>query len=177
MRCNNLHEDTLKPSETTSPTEKCPSESVANLTCFSPPLCLSLCHCVNTNERWAVITKALDDSVWLMYHSSFSVCCQRQDVFSYRGNEMSNADSKLWWCSNIRYHLKLRWTARCPFPNPLCVQIYFTAVQITNYGGGVCLFVGISWKIIPPTVFDQRRMFLTQLNCNSWGLLPFCLAH
>lgn len=75
-----------------------------------PSLFVSLCHCVNTNEHWTVIARASDDSIWVMYHSSASVPCQRQDVFSYLGNEMSNADSKLWWLSNIRDCFKLRWT-------------------------------------------------------------------
>ncbi len=88
--------------------------------------------------------------------SSASVSCQKQDVFPYLGNEMSNADSKLWWLSNIRGCFKLRWTVYPPSLT-FCVWWNFTAVQIRIDDGGVYLLgPRISWNIILPTVFDQR---------------------
>lgn len=97
--------------QSTSLTKKlCVSFHRQSHTLADPSLFVSVCHCVNTNEHWAVITRASDDRIWVMYHSSASVSCQWQDVFSYLGNEMSNTDSKLWWLSNSRDCFKLRRT-------------------------------------------------------------------
>lgn len=76
----------------------------------SPIHCLSLSAIAWIPMSFEPLSPTSDDSIWVMYHSSASVSCQKQDVFSYLGNEMSNADSKLWWLSNIRDCFKWRWT-------------------------------------------------------------------
>ena len=103
-------EQTAGVTNTSCVSYSCQSHSLA-----VPSLFVSLCHCVNTNEHWAVITRASDDSVWVMYHSYASVSCQSQDVFSYLGNEMSNADSKLWCLSSILVCSELRWVKSLTF--------------------------------------------------------------